>query len=657
MVHLQAQVPSRDGAAVTRAIAAHGLLHLIDIAHGATSTVNHDSATLDLLARFRDLSRTIRRVAELLQLTLPDAAGALAGPEIADFALEHRQIADRIAPIRDAVEAAARAATAAGETAERLRTAAAEAGWLAAAGVDLPRVDRLRFAYVRLGYAAHEDANAIAALMSPMPFAVLTLDASLPRPLVAVVAPASDRDQVDAVLRLSPLEPIAIATADARAGVDVLRTRVAAAETDEKTARETLIATARDARGTLQELAARSQLAVLLLQAQTCFATSGRFLVISGWVPEGRSAELAATIGRVTGGRAVVAIEKPEMLQAASASALSVPILHRNPLLLRPFQTLVEIYGVPSYSEIQPTAFFAVSFLLMFGLMFGDIGHGGVLLAAGYFLFRYAPRFLDYAILLMEAGVASAVFGVLHGSVFGVDLLPVLWLHPIRDLPQFMAIAVGLGVVLVSAGIVLNVINSWRAGERATALVGTRGVFGAFVYWTTIALAARFFLPSTWVLPAPAIFVLLTAAVGLLAARPIVVRAVGGDRRERPRAGATPRWLSALEGSVELVDVAFAYFANTISFIRVAAFAAVHAAVFVAMFGVADTLARFRFGGPLSMAALVAGNVLMILLEGLTVSVQVLRLEYYEFLGKFFRGGGEQFRPLMLRANGRQGGG
>ena len=144
--------------------------------------------------------------------------------------------------------------------------------------------------------------------------------------------------------------------------------------------------------------------------------------------------------------------------------------------------------------------------------------------------------------------------------------------------------------------------------------------------------------------------------MGLLLARPLIVRALGVDRTARPRTGATPRWLGALEGSVELVDAIFAYFANTISFVRIAAFAAVHAAVFIAMFALADTLAQFRFGGPLSAGALVAGNVVMILLEGLTVTVQVLRLEYYEFFGKFFRGGGEQYRPLMLRPNGTQGG-
>jgi V/A-type H+-transporting ATPase subunit I len=657
MVHVQVQVPSRDGPAVTRRIADQGLLHLIDIAHGSASTVNHGTGMHELLARFTDLARTLRRIAATLELALPDAIGTLAAPDVVDFSIEYQQIVERATPIREAVESASRGLDAARETAARGRVAAEQAGRLVAADVDLSRIGRLRFACVRLGYAAREELSTIASLLSPMPFAIVILDGVLARPLVAVTAPASNRDQVDAVLRASSFVPIAATGLDAAAGVDALQRQIADAEGQERRQRDMLMALKREMGEALKALAARSELAVVLLRAQTCFATSGRFLVISGWIPQERAPELTAAIQRVTAGRAVVSVETPQAMQLTSASALTVPILYRNPLLLRPFQQLVEIYGVPSYGEIQPAAFFAVSFLLMFGLMFGDVGHGLVLVSAGYFLFRYAPRFLDYAILLMEAGVASALFGVLHGSVFGVEtLLPALWLHPIHDLPRFMAVAVGLGVVLVSVGIALNVMNSWRAGERATALVGTRGVFGAFVYWTALALAARFFLPSHWRLPNGAIFVLLAGAVGLLAARPFVVRALGVDHAARPRAGATPGWLGALEGSVELVDAIFAYFANTISFVRVAAFAAVHAAVFVAMFALADTLAQFRFGGPLSAGALVAGNIVMILLEGLTVTVQVLRLEYYEFFGRFFRGGGEQYRPLMLRPNGTQGG-
>ena len=362
---------------------------------------------------------------------------------------------------------------------------------------------------------------------------------------------------------------------------------------------------------------------------------------------------MSRAITAVTEGRAVVDVEKPQDMPEALASALRIPILYRNPLLLRPFQMLVQLYGVPSYGEVQPTTFFAVSFLLMFGLMFGDVGQGFVLFSAGYCLFRYLPRFLDYGILLMECGAASMGFGALYGSFFGIEgLLPVLWMEPIRDLRRFMGVAIGFGVLLVSMGLVINIVNSWRSGDRASALLGPHGVFGAFTYWILVALLARAFIPANITLPVPFLLAMAAVPVLLLVLRRPIVKLVERGRPTRVPHPTGPRWLVALEGSVELVDSLFSFFANTISFVRVAAFAAVHAGVFIAMFALADTLAHFRFGQPLGIVTLVAGNVVMIFLEGLTVSVQVLRLEYYEFFGKFFRGGGEPYRPLMLRKGG-----
>ncbi len=161
-------------------------------------------------------------------------------------------------------------------------------------------------------------------------------------------------------------------------------------------------------------------------------------------------------------------------------------------------------------------------------------------------------------------------------------------------------------------------------------------------------MVARLFVPQSLQIPIWAIVGFALAALSILIAGRRIARRFE-QRRPAPPVRTSPFWLTLLESSVELVDTLFSYFANTISFVRVAAFAAVHAGVFIAIFTVADTLARLRLGGALSLAVHLAGNMVMILLEGLTVSVQVLRLEYYEFFGKFFRGGGEPYLPLMLR--------
>jgi V/A-type H+-transporting ATPase subunit I len=646
-------VPNRQAAAVTRRIAAAGLLHLIDIAHGRVAA--SDAAppgTHEQLAAFRDLARRTRRIAERLDLALLEPTGTLPAGDFREFNEEQRWVDGQIRPIEAAVDEVWRRRTTSREHAARARSQLKYADRCARAALDTTRLANLRFATVVLGMIRVDELPLLASALAPAPFAIVTLEASEGVAFSAVAAPTTGRERLDDGLRLVAFERMSLTDLAAVTSDSLQSTLAEAAATERDAATELQTLKERHA-GAVAELAQRAEVAALLLQAQTHFVAAGRFVVISGWIPENDAAKMARAITAASDGHAVIDIQRPEDLPEASESSLRIPILYRNPVLLRPFQTLVQMYGVPSYAEIQPTAFFAVSFLLMFGLMFGDVGQGLVLFSAGYCLFRYLPRFLDYGILLMECGAASTVFGALYGSFFGIEgLLPVLWMEPIRDLPRFMGIAIGFGIVVVSVGLVMNIVNSWRTGERRAALFGPRGVFGAFVYWIGLALVARALMPSTIVVPVRLLAAMAATVVLLLVFRRPIVRYLEHDSAIRKTHAESPPWLTALEGSVELVDALFAYFANTISFVRVAAFAAVHAGVFIAMFALADTLAHSRFGQPLGIVTLVLGNVVMIFLEGLTVSVQVLRLEYYEFFGKFFRGGGELYRPLMLRKGG-----
>ncbi|HTO98597.1 MAG TPA: V-type ATPase 116kDa subunit family protein [Myxococcales bacterium] len=638
MMHLRVQVPNRDAAAITRCVAREGLLHLIDLAHGRVPGLAAPPQAAELLAAFRDLATRIRSIARRIGADLPELAGGLAGSEQADFAEERERIEAELRPLEKSVEASWRALLAAREDRAKMQQDGRRSELLARAGLDAGRLRAVRYLAVRIALGGEEDAAALGQLLAASPFLVLPLAREGDRWLFAVAGPRTAGERMDASLRAASCEPIPLADAPDPAALE----RCAQAEAR---AVEELAAAKNKALPVLGRLLPRAESGALLLQAQTHFAASGRFVVLSGWVPARDAERLRKSLEAATGGRAVVDLERPEDLPAAARAALGVPILHRNPLLLRPFQGLVRLYGTPSYEEVEPTAFFAISFLLMFGLMFGDVGHGFVLFAAGFCLFRFLPRFLDYGILLMEGGAASMIFGVLYGSVFGLEnVLPALWLRPIEDLSRFMIVAASLGAFLVSAGLILGVVNLWRAGKRDSALFGSKGLFGAFLYWVMLVLVVRWLLPQKQVLPVWVVIALGGAAASLLLLRPLIVRKL--PRREPHAPG--PGWVGALEASVELVDGLFSLFTNTISFVRIAAFAAVHAGISLALFALIDTLAQLRFGGALSLLALVAGNAVAILLEGLTVSVQVLRLEYYEFFTRFFRGGGEPFRPLML---------
>jgi V/A-type H+-transporting ATPase subunit I len=651
MVHFRVQVPNRDAAVATRAIAAAGLLHLVDIAHGRTPYDASPPGVRELYASLRDLANRIRLTAERLGINRHEPTGAVEANNVTDFAVERDRILLLFEPFEKRVAALCKTN---GEARDRLATlqdSVAQAERVRRADLDLDRILPLRFVVVRLGIAQADALSSISAILAPAPHAVIPLDNSGEDVLFAAAAPTHARARLEEAMRLAVAQPIAMP----KSAGDLDPVRLAGELEKCQEAVAAAQSAIEDERsksgGLLASLTQRSETSMLLLQAQTFFAASGRFVVISGWVPKESAERLEQRVRTATKDHAIVEIEAAEHVPGYAEGTLRVPILHHNPLLLRPFQKLVEIYGTPSYKEVEPTAFFAIAFLAMFGLMFGDVGHGAVLFSAGWFLYRYLPRFLDYGILLMEAGSASTLFGVLYGSVFGIrGLIPTLWLEPIADLPTFMIIAAGFGAVVVTVGLVLNIMNTWRSGDLKAALIGPKGITGALLYWMVLVVIARAFVPANVRIPNAIIFALASAAVLLLAiARPLIrVLQKHAPLRPRPEVRTAPWWLNALEASVELVDTLFSFFANTISFVRIAAFAAVHAAAFLAIFALVDTISRFAFGGVLAALVQVAGNALVIVLEGLIVSVQVLRLEYYEFFGKFFRSGGEPYEPLTL---------
>jgi V/A-type H+/Na+-transporting ATPase subunit I len=644
MAHFRAQVPNRDAAVATRAIASEGLLHLVDIAHGRTPYDSAPPGVRELYATFRDLVNRVRATSERLGISAQDLTGAVDADDVTDFAAERDRLLLMFEPIEQRIAELLQKSATARERLTVARESLAQAERLRRAGLEIDRLAAMRFAALRLGIAPAEALESIASVLAPLPHAVIPLDDNGTDVLFAAIAPAAAKARLDEALRIAVAQPVTLNTASETIDLRACETAAADAEQGIDTERHKTA-------GILVNLAHRSQTIMLLLQAQTFFAAAGRFIVISGWVPEESAARLRERVLKATGNRAIVEIESAEHVPGFAEGTLHVPILHHNPLLLRPFQKLVQIYGTPSYTEVEPTAFFAVAFLLMFGLMFGDAGHGVVLFSAGWFLYRYLPRFLDYGILLMEAGTASTLFGVLYGSVFGIHgLLPVIWLEPIDDLPRFMVFAVAFGAVVVSFGLVLNIINTWRTGDLKAALIGPKGLTGTLLYWIILVVIARAFVSTSVRIPGAIIVLLVAAVIVVLAIERPLVKAIEkhAPPRPRPPVRTVPWWLHALESSVELVDTLFSFFANTISFVRIAAFAAVHAAVFLAIFALVDTISEFRLGGVVTVLIHVAGNALIILLEGLVVSVQVLRLEYYEFFGKFFRSGGELYAPLSL---------
>lgn len=314
-------------------------------------------------------------------------------------------------------------------------------------------------------------------------------------------------------------------------------------------------------------------------------------------------------------------------------SAINPPTKLRNPKILKPFEMFVEMYGLPAYNEMDPTLFIALTYTLMFGIMFGDVGQGACLLIGGILLYRFKK--LRLAGIVGVAGIWSVFFGFMYGSFFGFEeILPAVWMKPMDNIMTTLMLAIGFGAVLILIAMILNIINAVRAKEYGRLLFSQSGLAGIICYGF-VALCAVLFITGNG-LPAT---IIIAAAVGIPLIAILLKEPLGHlvERKKNifPEGSKVMFFVEAL---VEGFDVVLSYATNTISFVRVGAFALSHAG----MMGVVMTLAGLERGNP-NWIVIVLGNILVAGLEGLVVGIQVLRLEYYEMFSRFYSGTGKPF--------------
>ena len=384
---------------------------------------------------------------------------------------------------------------------------------------------------------------------------------------------------------------------------------------------------------------------------QSCHETAASVLV-TGWIAAPDFAAVRDELASCAKGLCVIEAAEPHDISEAE-----IPVLLRPASWLRPFQILVTAYGFPNYRELVPTLFVTISYVLMFGMMFGDVGHGGLLAlaGAGILLVSHQTRARDTGVLLLVNGLSSAIFGAAYGSYFGLPFLKehALWHDPLEGDPlALMFFAMALGVGVMSLGLGLNICNRLRHGEVAEAFLGKFGVAGVIFYWGALVLAAQaaaIQAQGWW-----------NVAVGGSLGGPVACWIMNEPlaihrRRRRGQGGESDGMFAALaEALVGAFEGVLLYVANTISFVRLAAYAMSHAALLMAAFALADQVRSLTTGGTaLGLAVIVLGNAAAMVLEGIVAAVQALRLDMYEFFGKFFAGDGQPFKPFSLVAQGR----
>ncbi len=324
------------------------------------------------------------------------------------------------------------------------------------------------------------------------------------------------------------------------------------------------------------------------------------------------------------------------------------PTKLKNPRLFKPFEMFVRMYGLPSYNEIDPTIFVGLTYAFIFGAMFGDLGQGLCLMLGGALLYRFKK--VQLAAIISRAGFFSAIFGILFGSVFGFeDVIPALWLRPVDSminvpfigkLNTVFIIAIGFGMFLILMTMVFHIINGIKAKDPENAWFDTNGLAGFVFYGAVVAVLALFMTGHT--VPAAAVLVIMFGIPLLLIA---LKEPLGNLVKKKQKLIEGGKGMFVVQAFFEMFEVLLSYFSNTLSFIRIGAFAVSHAA----MMEVVLMLAGAQNGGSPNWIVVVLGNLFVCGMEGLIVGIQVLRLEYYEMFSRFYKGSGREFTPFAKK--------
>ena len=287
------------------------------------------------------------------------------------------------------------------------------------------------------------------------------------------------------------------------------------------------------------------------------------------------------------------------------------PSVLRNPAWARPFEVFAGLMGVPGTRDADPSVVVAVIAPLMFGFMFGDVVQGIAVAIAGFVLRNRLPPLR----LLMAGGVVAIVFGFAFGSVMArEDLLPALWVRPLEQPLLVLGTALAFGALVLTAGLLLNALQFFWRNEGWKWLATDAGILVAYLGMVGTTLDAR----ALWALPVGLAWAM--AGPGLLA---------GADRL-----GAVGR--AAGEVAERMLQLGV----NTVSFVRVGAFALAHCGLCTAVVGMAEA------AGPGYWPVLIIGNTAIVALEGLVVSIQTTRLILFEFFIRFLTARGRPFEPL-----------
>lgn len=625
--------------AVAMAIARFGALHLAeDKALGQWAT----GGSTEWSGRASQYAQQERRLLDLLaQLDLEPQAVPI--PDELDLRRDVSRCEASLSGIEERVGALREQEATLRRALERWTLVSHSMDRLAPLWIRLSELRQLQHLHLVAGTIPTENMARLEASLFRIPYSLIPVHRYGDRSLVFAFCAQEHAPILDRALESAFLEPLALPEEYSGTAQETLSELMVEEQRDRgrlDDVRADLRALARQAGGDLLDMLARVRADRAVAEAIARFGHREHVYLIAGWTPTDRVTELRAAVESASQGRATFEENPPESFGAQRR----VPTLLRNPGVLKGVEGLVTTYGLPGYKEIDPTPLVAVTFVTMFGMMFGDVGHGMFLALVGLLmLLKIVPapgKGIDT--LLLACGLSSSVFGALYGSLFGFeDILPHLWLQPMDDILTLLLSAIVFGVVVLHIGYGCRIATAVRQGALRAAVFDKNGLAGLALYWT---LGALVLLPVLGHSAPAVLYVAALLLIGALYLSEPLTRLLTG---QRPLLHGS-KVEFGVQAFFELFETLIGYVSNTLSYVRLGAFAVAHAGLSLVVLILAQMFSGE--GGPsfASIVVIVFGNLAVIGFEGLIVAIQTLRLEYYELFGKFFSGEGVPFKPLAL---------
>ena len=352
-----------------------------------------------------------------------------------------------------------------------------------------------------------------------------------------------------------------------------------------------------------------------------------KYFYLSGWVPESKLQIVKDTVDKY---------EDSLVDQKKNSQTIANPPTKlKNNKFTRPFEFLVNMYGAPNYDEIDPTGFFAITYMILYGMMFGDLGQGLVFILVSFSIEKKNKVFGQ---LVRRIGLSASFFGLMYGSFFGIeDLIPTILIKPFDNIIKVLIASVAFGVLLLVISYILGIYNKLRKQkDLEEGVFGKEGIAGLLmmISFITIILNIVSLSPVSMKF---SVILMIISIVMMIFKQPI----------SRKLLDIYPIYDQSssdyyVESSFSIIEALLSVFSNLVSFTRVGAFAINHVGLYMAF----EVMSKLVGGGIIGIIILILGNVLIIGLEGMIVFIQGLRLEFYEMFSKYYKGDGQKFSPI-----------